>query len=198
MSNLNDLASSMDMLTPLKDSTTPEEIERIFSENKAPPLAEEQVKRIMDNINAGCKDGLATLDGKMSFREATLSEEDQKFFSGIKELHPRPIVTGLVAYMSELEGIEVNEKGAKQSKIDGSLTLVPPLAILEISKVLKNGAIKYGPDNWKGIPIRDHLDHCLRHILLHSLGDSSDSHLTNACCRLLFALELYLLNKKVE
>jgi Domain of unknown function (DUF5664) len=58
-----------------------------------------------------------------------------------------------------------------------------------LAQVLKDGADKYGPDNWRKIGRADHLNHCLAHIFAHLAGDSGDEHLTHAACRLLFAME---------
>jgi hypothetical protein len=83
-----------------------------------------------------------------------------------------------------------NEKGGKQSDTPYGLNLIPPLAILAESKVLKTGAEKYGEGNWKKIEIKDHLNHALQHIYAYLAGDRSDNHLANLACRAHFALEL--------
>lgn len=85
---------------------------------------------------------------------------------------------------------EVNEVGASQSKITTSLTLVPPLALLNVGVVLKVGEMKYGADNWRNIPVDDHLDHLLKHVYEYLINrDPRD--LVHACCRALFASELH-------
>jgi len=83
-----------------------------------------------------------------------------------------------------------NAKGGKQSDTPYGLNLIPPLAILAESKVLKTGAEKYGEGNWKRIEIKDHLNHALQHIYAYLAGDRSDNHLANLACRAHFALEL--------
>lgn len=83
-----------------------------------------------------------------------------------------------------------NEAGGKQSSTPYRLDLIPPLAILRESEVLAGGAIKYGENNWKRIPISDHLNHILQHIYAYLAGDRSDDHLANLACRAHFALEL--------
>lgn len=83
----------------------------------------------------------------------------------------------------------MNEAGGKQSATPYRCDLLPPRGLLAVSKVLKEGADKYGVDNWRKIPRQDHLNHAMIHILALLAGDISDSHLEHAACRILFALE---------
>lgn len=85
--------------------------------------------------------------------------------------------------------VVVSDQGGKHSDSPYRLDVVPPKALLAVSAVLKEGLEKYGLDNWRGISQREHLNHALVHIYAHLAGDQSDSHLTHAACRLLFALE---------
>jgi len=87
-----------------------------------------------------------------------------------------------------LDETVTNEHGGKQSKIEHRLSLLPPEAVLRVGAILTTGAAKYGDDNWRLITQRDHLDHALRHIVLHLKGDTNDDHLGNAACRMLFAI----------
>lgn len=89
-----------------------------------------------------------------------------------------------------------NEAGGRQSDTPYGLVYIPPLAILEESKILKRGKEKYGLENWTKIPIEDHLNHCLQHIYAYLAGDRSDNHLGNLSCRSHFALELELRAKR--
>jgi len=88
-------------------------------------------------------------------------------------------------------------------KYDGEkpeMYLVPPLALLEVGKVLTYGAKKYSPDNWRKL---DNLQErytsaAMRHLLAHMSGEPNDeetdmSHLAHAICCLLFKLEDELL-----
>lgn len=94
-------------------------------------------------------------------------------------------------YFTDL--IVVNDKGGKQSDSPCRMDLVPASALLEVSCVLKQGADKYGEDkNWKMIPVDEHLNHAATHIYGYLAGDTSENHLANATCRLLFALQLKL------
>jgi hypothetical protein len=93
--------------------------------------------------------------------------------------------------MSKYENgeIEVTAGGGKHSRINTAPSLLPPIAVLEIGRILKAGAEKYGVDNWRNIPVRDHLDHALKHIF-ENLANNDPAELINASCRLLFAVEL--------
>ncbi len=86
--------------------------------------------------------------------------------------------------------IVTNEVGAKQSAVPYRCDLLPARATLAVAGVLHEGAVKYGDDNWKGIPVREHLNHALTHILAYLASDRQDQHLEHAACRLLMAVEL--------
>lgn len=82
-----------------------------------------------------------------------------------------------------------NAAGGRQSDSPYRSDLLPPRALLGIAATLKHGADKYGPENWRKIPRRDHINHALTHVLASLSGDTSDDHLNHAATRLLFALE---------
>lgn len=85
--------------------------------------------------------------------------------------------------------IVVNEYGGKQSKVEYRFDLLDPLAMFEITKVLKEGCDKYGDDeNWRRISVKDHLNHLLIHVYAYLAGDRQDKHLSHAMCRAMFAL----------
>ncbi len=91
-----------------------------------------------------------------------------------------------------------NEEGGKQSEIHYRMDLLPFKALLEVSKVLKEGSDKYDtkgtpdhPDqNWRKIPRREHLNRVLVHVAAYLTGDRQDDHLSHAACRILFAMEV--------
>lgn len=56
--------------------------------------------------------------------------------------------------------------------------------------VLAPGAVKYGEDNWRKIPAKDHLNHALTHVFAFLAGDGQDDHLEHAACRMMMALEI--------
>ena len=93
--------------------------------------------------------------------------------------------------------------GIKYDSEKPRMNLLPPKAIVEISKVLTFGAAKYDAENWRKL---DDLQNrytagALRHIFAHMDGEELDpetnlSHLAHAMCCLLFKLEIELENGK--
>lgn len=86
----------------------------------------------------------------------------------------------------------VGATGGKQSHVPYRADLLPPHALLAVAGVLHHGADKYGENNWHLIPVKDHVNHALVHLLALSAGDASDAHLEHAACRILFALDQQL------
>ena len=60
-------------------------------------------------------------------------------------------------------------------------------AIVSIAKVLKYGAEKYRPNNWRLIPQEENLNHALIHYIAYKMGDTQDDHLEHCMCRLMMA-----------
>lgn len=74
----------------------------------------------------------------------------------------------LVVPGGQHDEIATNAAGGKQSKIHGKPTEFPPLAYLEISKVMGTGSERYprepdGSPNWHRIDCFSNLDHGLEH-----------------------------------
>ena len=94
----------------------------------------------------------------------------------------------------------VNEQGGKQHHRPYRMQALPPKAIMEVGKVRYIGFNELGYDdlNYKLIPLEEHLGRCLTHIFAYLAGDESNEHLAHGCCRLLFALEMYLEKKEEE
>lgn len=80
-----------------------------------------------------------------------------------------------------------NDLGAKQSHIPARFDLVDGAAMFEMCKVLHEGAEKYGEDNWRGIGVREHINHLIMHGYAWLQGDQSDEHLSHMMCRSMFA-----------
>lgn len=91
-----------------------------------------------------------------------------------------------------------NERGGKQSHVPYRMDLIDGPAILAMSKVLSEGAEKYGEDNWRQIPVSDHLNHLIVHAYAYLSGDRSDDHLTHCMCRALFATAVSLAEQGIE
>jgi hypothetical protein len=83
----------------------------------------------------------------------------------------------------------INESGGKQSRTHYRLDLVDPFALLVLGRVLLRG-VRYGEDNWRLIPAKDHVNHALGHIMGWLSGDKTDDHLANAFCRLMMAIAM--------
>ena len=78
--------------------------------------------------------------------------------------------------------------GAKQSKVEERFDLLDGKAMFRLAYVIGYGATRYEPNNWRGIPLEDHLNHALMHLFAYLAGDTQDDHLGHALCRLHFAV----------
>jgi hypothetical protein len=74
-----------------------------------------------------------------------------------------------------------------QSELRHRFDLVDGPAVYAMTNVLYNGAKKYGEDNWRTIPVEDHLNHLIAHAYAYLSGDRSTEHLANIMCRSMFA-----------
>lgn len=90
-----------------------------------------------------------------------------------------------------------NVAGGKQSQLNLRLDLIDPNALFRMAAILKLGAEKYGENNWRKIPVNDHINHAVGHLYQH-LGISltakvpiiAEDHLGHALCRVMFATAL--------
>ena len=97
------------------------------------------------------------------------------------------------------------QEGMKFDSIKPRAYLLPPKALLEVSKVLTIGAEKYNEENWRKL---DNLQNrytgaALRHLFAHMDGEELDpetnlSHLAHALCCLLFKLEIEIETNQEE
>ena len=98
-----------------------------------------------------------------------------------------------------------NERGGKQSAIKGKMTEVPPLALLELSKVMGLGSETYpresdGTPNWYKIGCYSNLDHGLEHainfLIEHNKPDADQVYmleeLSHLAARSMMALEQFI------
>ena len=105
--------------------------------------------------------------------------------------------------------IITNEQGGKQSRIEGRITEVPPLALLEVSKVMALGAKNYpreadGSPNWHRIDASSNLDHSLEHIANFLIERNKPipnldyllEELSHFTARAMMALERFLYEQK--
>lgn len=92
---------------------------------------------------------------------------------------------------------EIKEQlGRKFDQDKPRMDLLPPLATLEVAKVLTFGANKYEPNNWKYVPDASnrYTAGALRHIFATMAQEQLDpesglDHLAHAICCLMFILE---------
>lgn len=92
----------------------------------------------------------------------------------------------------------INEHGGAQSEVYYRFDLIDTSAIFALAKVLKEGADKYGENNWRKICAGEHINHALIHIYAYLAGDKQDDHLEHAFTRLMFALGTYKEDLKYE
>jgi hypothetical protein len=64
------------------------------------------------------------------------------------------------------------------------------MALCEIADVLARGRETHPGDPWTGYPAQFHIDKARAHLDALAAGDTTDSHLQNAACRLLMAMSL--------
>jgi hypothetical protein len=88
----------------------------------------------------------------------------------------------------KMDKIITNERGGKQSDVGVRFDLIPAESLIIVAQILAAGAIKYGVNNWKLIPTEDHVNHAVNHLYKFLAGDTTENHLGNAACRVLFAL----------
>lgn len=81
----------------------------------------------------------------------------------------------------------INEHGGTQSEVYYRFDLLDAKAMFEMTKVLNEGANKHGENNWRKIPVCDHLNHLLIHVFAYLAGDTTDEHLSHIMCRAMFA-----------
>lgn len=88
--------------------------------------------------------------------------------------------------------IETNANGGSQSFVPVRFDLIDGKALFQMAKVLKEGADKYGVNNWRKIPVEDHLNHLIMHAYAFLAGDRSDEHLSHMMCRATFAQAIHI------
>src|SRR5882724_11177681 len=103
--------------------------------------------------------------------------------------------------MADTEEIELGTKGGAGSKIPW-WELLDFRALEEVARVLEHGARKYARDNWRAVPVEEHIRHAVRHLFksqeskqqylaYYSEGDTIDD-LAHGACRAVMALAVAL------
>ena len=102
-------------------------------------------------------------------------------------------MTDCVSTMIKDSGSRSNfDTGAVRDTQDGKgrMDLLPVRALIEVSRIMEAGAIKYEARNWeKGIPLSRYMDSGLRHAMKFLRGDRDEPHLAQACWNFLCLLD---------
>ena len=110
----------------------------------------------------------------------------------------RPLSAGIQLPTGFAQGVKYDDNKPEYS-------LLPPVALLEMTKNLTFGAKKYCRENWRRVPDakRRYFDAAFRHMQLWHMGETDDPennlhHLAAAAVNLMFILELDLLDIRDE
>lgn len=91
-----------------------------------------------------------------------------------------------------MEQMTINNQGGKQHKEEYRCQAIPPKALIALGKVRWEGFNLHGyeDENYKLIPLEEHIGRALLHIARWLDGDRTDNHLSHALCRIAFAVQM--------
>ena len=89
----------------------------------------------------------------------------------------------------DCEKTTANEQGGVSSPTTADYTLLPARSLELVTLLMTDALKKYERDNWRLIESQDHINHCIRHLLMFQRTGSTDD-LTRAACRVMMALEM--------
>ncbi len=82
--------------------------------------------------------------------------------------------------------------GQYQSEIQVGWHLFDLTVMRLVSAILLEGEKNYGRDAWYGKSPEHHINHAIEHLTQQLENDTSENHLGNAMCRVMFAYGVYL------
>lgn len=85
--------------------------------------------------------------------------------------------------------------GQYQSEISVGWHLFDLTVMRLVSQILVEGEKNYGRDAWHGKSPEHHINHAIEHLTQQLENDTSENHLGNALCRVMFAYGVYLRTK---
>lgn len=93
--------------------------------------------------------------------------------------------------------------GDRYNEGKSMMSLLPPLALVEVAKVLTYGAKKYSRNNWmKGLPWTSYIDSLERHLQAWKTGEELDEsgllHIAHVGCNILMLIETVLLRPDLD
>lgn len=69
--------------------------------------------------------------------------------------------------------------------------LVPRRGLARVAAVMRAGELKGRcDDGWKGVPVEEHINHAISHLVMYLEKRYNHPHLAHAACQVLMALDL--------
>ena len=79
----------------------------------------------------------------------------------------------------------------KQSPTHYRFDLLDPKVMFILAEIVETGTTKYGINNWREIPWKNHLNKAAIHMFSVFAGDTQDDHLGHCLCRVMMAIGTY-------
>jgi hypothetical protein len=169
--------------------------------------AEERGRKAFSNLRSF--GGVSTTNGHPMLEWEEVSRLSSDLYVPPADENMKSAMDSLSEYQSQKlhdaltnPDVETNAQGGRQSASDYFLRGLPPLALLRIGRILKEGAAKYEPDpfgdvtqrNWHRITANEHLEHALTHMIKLLMGrdDEYEDHAGHFATRALFFLHQYI------
>lgn len=105
------------------------------------------------------------------FQKPELKDQDSSILRETEGHTPDPLFSGHIHF------------------IPFAFHLVPVEGLAKVAAVMRKGERK-GRSGWEKVPVEEHINHAIAHLLGYLAGRKGHSHLANAGCRILMALSL--------